>query len=115
LISDTDLLQANATIIAGVLIFLTLATIVKEPTIVLLLEKTLVMRILIFILSMLVGSTLALFVPIETWIPVPSFLIASNLFLGGLGGVVGLVIGMYALYNKIIAQSQQKEKDKGMS
>jgi hypothetical protein len=112
MIEDADLLQANVTIITGILIFLSITPIFRQPF-AQLVEKSLVMAVLIFIISMLLGSVTILLLantnPIP--IPIPSFSLATVLFVTGLGGVLGLVIGLSVFYNKIRKMLAEKEKD----
>lgn len=116
MISAADLLQANATIIVGVLIFLSVT-----PMIVLrysdyralvaligdVLQKTYILWVLIFTLCLLVVSTAFLVLPPVTWIPFP-FDIAKILFMAALGGVVGLVLGLHRSYNRYLKELKRQ-------
>jgi hypothetical protein len=87
LISEGELLLANATIISGILLYLTFALIFKRK-IVEMVEKKKIVGVLVFILLMLITSTLVLLKPAEPW--VPSFLIARLLSLGAIACLIGI-------------------------
>jgi hypothetical protein len=110
MIGEGELLQANATIIAGVLIFLSLAPMFRE-TIAQLGERKFVLGVLIFIISMLLGSTVTLFLSEAPWMPIRGFYIAVILFVGGVSGVLGLVAGLFVFYNKISEILKERRDD----
>jgi hypothetical protein len=116
-ISAADLLQANATIIVGVLIFLSvtpmivfrysdyraLITLIADV-----LQKTYILWVLILTLCLLVVST-ALLVLFVSWLPY-AFDIAKGLFMSALGGVVGLVLGLYRVYTSYLKELKKQAK-----
>ena len=89
MISEGELLLANATIITGILILFTLALISKGK-VAEMVQKKKILGVLVFILLMLATSTWVILMPAEPW--VPSFLIARLLSLVAIAGVVSIYI-----------------------
>jgi hypothetical protein len=113
MISEGELLQANVTIIAGILIFLTLAPISRGIVYEIVVRKY-ILDIVIYAIILFAGSMLSLLFPYELRIfslKFPSFIIAGMLFMFGIGFVVGLVLGLRKLLPQIV--KQQKGEDKG--
>lgn len=110
MITEGELLQANVAIIAGILIFLSLAPIFREP-LGQLMQKAYILWVLIFALCLLVGSTGLLLIPAIPWI-LSTFDIAKILFIGALGAVIGLVWGLYNVHRKLIERLNEEGKAK---
>jgi hypothetical protein len=113
MISEGELLQANVTIIAGILIFLTLAPISRGIVYEIVVRKY-ILEIVIYAIILFAGSILSLLFPYELRIfslQLPGLIIAGMLFMGGTGFVVGLVLGLRRLFPEIIRQQKGEDND----
>ena len=92
MITDADLLAANATVIAGLLIFLTISPISTRVSAVIT-EKTSVLTSTYFTVGLLIASLLvlvlpsAIIVPLDTKTQKDLLVAASILFMAGLIGI----------------------------
>jgi hypothetical protein len=88
MISDTDLLQANATLIAGILIFLTIAPL-SSNVIAQIIEKRVVIWSVYATIVILLASTWTVFFPTGSY--QDSLSIAKVLTLGGIIGILAAI------------------------
>jgi hypothetical protein len=89
-ISDTDLLQANATLITGIFIFLTLAPVSRKVAVVVF-EKKRTLYFTLGVLFFLISSVIQLVLP-----GYESLELAKYYFIIGLSGIPTIIISILA-------------------